>query len=136
MAGRQIAARIATVWCLLLVVGVGLPFVALDTSSVELYYSAGPVDPLLAGLLGICCAIVIAAASTERTEPSLAAGVSLSLMLFSLGITASWALSLDTELILSFPVDPLFQYHPLAVVLTALLGTVSVFWYSHSLQLV
>lgn len=113
----------------------GIPCLLLTPRTVSAYYGVGAFNPLFAGLFALVCVIIFAAGQAGRSDPAIAAGVSLVFGVFILGFTVIWAMAVPTDLVLSFPTVAAFEYHRYALVLSALIIPASAVWYARALEL-
>ncbi|QSG07584.1 DUF7548 family protein [Halapricum desulfuricans] len=90
---RRTPATAGILACLLVIAALAVPYAITDARTVGLYYESGAVNPLIAGLLAVVSLIVFAAGSRNRTDPALAAGVTLTFGVFITLVTAAWALT-------------------------------------------
>lgn len=127
---RQLAPLFGIVSCLLVLGALAVPYTLEDAAIVRLYYGSGVLNPLVAGLLALLSIVVFAAGRQGRTDPALAAGVTLSLGLFIVGVTVAWALTIQFGIVGASLSDHrwLLSGVALGVPLTAA-------WYAYSLGL-
>lgn len=118
-----------------LILVLGIPYLLLTPRSVTAYYGAGAFNPLFAGLFAIVCIIIFGAGRTERSDPALAAGVSLVFGVFIFGFAVIWSMAVPTDLVLSFPTVAAFQYHRYVLVLSSIIIPLSAVWYARALGL-
>lgn len=135
MNGRTAAPTAGLIACVLVVLGVGLPYLVLDSGAVGTYYGAGVITPLAAGLLAAVGAIVFAAGREGRSDPGITAGAGLTLGVFVAVVVMLWALTVPRSVVTQLSTSVLVGYHRivLAVVALAVPGTGA--WYARSLGL-
>jgi hypothetical protein len=104
-----------------------VPYATDPSGAVGAYYAAGPVSPLLAGLLALVSVLVFAAARQGRTEPDFAAGVALVFGLFVVGLTLGWALAARVDAV------TVWQHHRWLVLGLGLGIPISATWYARVL---
>jgi hypothetical protein len=96
----RLAPTLGIVACLAVLGVLGAPYVLADSASgVGTYYGSGAINPLLAGLFALIAIIIFAAGREGRTEPDLAAGVTLTLGLFIVLINLAWALTARVDVV-------------------------------------
>lgn len=132
----RLAPTVGIAACVAVMIVLAIPFLLLPSASASTYYGAGVFNPLFAGVFALVCVIVFAAGRTERSDPALAAGVSLVFGLFILGFTLAWGTTVPREVVLSFPTDASFQYHRYVLILAALAIPLSATWYTRALKLI
>lgn len=87
--------------CLLVLAVLALPYLLVERGAgVGAYYAAGVVPPFVAGLFALVCVIVFAAGREERSDPALVAGASLAFGLFTVFISALWAVTVPESVVL------------------------------------
>lgn len=139
--GRTLAPTVGIAACILLVLALAAPFGLVSVTNVFAYYGGGAITPLASGLLGLIGVIVFAAGREGRTEPGLAAGVTLVLGLVALVVAVLWALTVPGSLTLGAKkvagVDEsvVWTLHRLVVVVCSGGMTASAGWYARSLGL-
>ncbi|WP_416839215.1 hypothetical protein [Haloferax sp. DFSO52] len=102
---ERLSSTIGLVGSLLLAVAVAVPAVAVEPGSGEMaaYYASGPVGLSLVGMLALLEVIVILSGRQERTDPAVAAGLAFVLSLSMLALSVVWSLSIDPNVLFSFP---------------------------------
>jgi hypothetical protein len=108
-----------------------VPFAFADPAEVTLYYDAGDLNPLVAGLFALLSIVVLAAGRTGRTDPATAAGVALALGAFGTAAATVWALTVRVDVL---TVSALSD-HPIALAVVTLGMPLSALWYARSLRL-
>lgn len=105
MERERIAPYIGAVGCLVLAVVLSAPYFAITTQSQLLanYYGAGPVGVVGAIFLATLGAVIFLSGVRGRADPELVAGIMLVVGVVIFGMTALWAVSVDTTLLFSFP---------------------------------
>lgn len=130
MNARRLAPTVGIVGCLAALGALLVPYLLAESASgVGGYYSSGAVNPLVAGLFALVAVIVFAAGQKGRTDPELAAGVTLAFGVFMVLVSVAWALTVRIDAV------QLSANHRWLVVATALLVPVSAGWYARSLGL-
>lgn len=114
--------------CLAVVAVLAAPFLV-DAASTGGYYGSGAVNPLLAGLFGVVCLVVLAAGREGRSDPGLAAGVALALGLFMTLVAVAWALTVRIDAI------EIASYHRWVLVGAAAVVPLSAAWFARALDL-
>lgn len=134
----RLAPLVGIVGCLLVVVLLAAPYVAVRTSpgtAVGIYYSAGAINPLVAGLFAFVGLIIVAAGREERTAPDLAAGVALALGTFVFGLTALWAVTVPPGVVFDMDAPAIIQHHRWATTAVAAVIPLSGVWWARTLGL-
>ena len=113
MQTEQVAPAAGVVGCLALVAAVLAPYALLsDPSGLGPYYTSGPVGAGALAFLALLSIVVLLAGRRGRTDPPTAAGIAFVVSLAMLAIGALWALSVDSNVLFSFPpADAWIQYH-------------------------
>lgn len=128
---RRLAPTVGIVGCLAVLGALLAPYLLAESASgVGGYYSSGAINPLVAGLFALVSVIVFAAGRKGRTDPELAAGVTLAFGAFMVLVTVAWALTARIDAV------QLSANHRWLVVVTALVVPASATWYARSLGLV
>lgn len=135
MDARTLAPTAGAVACVLVVVVLALPYLAVDPGAVATYYASGAITPLAAGLLAAVGAIVLAAGRQGRSDPSLTAGAALTLGLFVAAISVVWALTVPRSVVTQLSTLALLSYHRFALAAVALVVPASAGWYARTLGL-
>lgn len=101
----RVAPLVGVVACVALLLVLGAPYALISDSDagVTAYYAAGPVGAWGLAFLALVSVIVFLAGRRGRTDPALAAGISLAVGLVMLALAAWWAASVDSNLVFSFP---------------------------------
>ncbi|WP_435335767.1 DUF7548 family protein [Haloarchaeobius sp. TZWWS8] len=123
---------------LALVAAVFAPYVALSASGVSAlgtYYGYGLVGPPYIALFALVAAIVFAAGREGRTEPDLAAGVTLVLGFAVVALVFVWAVSVSSEFVSSIGTETWMAYHRWAVLLVGVVLAACGVWYARVLGL-
>lgn len=122
--------------CLLVLCVLAIPYVVVgDGTTVNFYYAAGVIDPLVAGLLCAVGIIVFAAGRQGRTDPGTAAGVTLAFGAFVTLVAIAWAFTVPEQLVLQLSRNALLEYHRAVLVLSSVGVLVSGAWYARALSL-
>jgi hypothetical protein len=105
MERERIAPYIGAVGSLVLAVVLSAPYFAITTQSQLLadYYNAGPLGVVGAIFLATLGAVIFLSSVRGRADPELIAGIMLVVGVAIFGLTALWAVSIDTTLLFSFP---------------------------------
>lgn len=136
MDARRLAPALGIVSCLLVLVVLAVPYpVVGDGTTVNFYYAAGAIDPLVAGLLCAVAIIVFAAGRQNRTDPGTAAGVALAFGAFVTIVALVWALTVPEQLVLQLSRNALLEYHRTALVVASVGVLASGVWYARALSL-
>lgn len=117
--------------CAVVLAGLAVPFVLADPGQVGLYYDSGAVNPLVAGLFAVLSIVVFAAGREGRTDPALAAGVTLTMGVFTTVVAVAWALTVRVDVVDAAAVSA----HPLALAVVSLSLPAAATWYARSLGL-
>ncbi|WP_267639266.1 DUF7548 family protein [Haloarchaeobius amylolyticus] len=118
-------------------VAVFVPYVTLSETAISglgTYYGVGVVAPTYLTLFALVAAIVFAAGREGRTEPDLAAGVTLVLGVVMAALTLFWALDAGA-VVSSLGTEDWMEYHPWAVFLCSTLIALCSLWYARVLGL-
>ena len=121
----RLAPAVGILACLAFLGTLLFPFTA---GSVSVYYASGTVNPLFGGLFALLAVIVFAAGREDRTDPPLAAGISLALGLLIAMITAIWLVTARTDAI------SITWLHRYALTGTAIAVPVAATWYAYALD--
>ncbi|MFB6200896.1 MAG: hypothetical protein ABEI98_02685 [Halorhabdus sp.] len=105
----------------------GVLSVPLTAPSGSVYYSSGVLNPLLGGLFVIVTVIALAAGRQHRTDPALAAGVSLAFGVLIVFVSVAWAATARTD------VPSIARLHRHALAGMALCIPLSAAWYAREL---
>jgi len=136
MDARRLAPTLGIAFCLLVCFVLAVPYpVVGDGTTVNFYYAAGAIDPLVSGLLCAVAIIVFAAGRQGRTDPGTAAGVALAFGAFVSLVAIAWALTVPDQLVLQLSRNALLEYHRLALVLSSVGLFASGLWYARALSL-
>ncbi|MFW6017768.1 MAG: DUF7548 family protein [Halapricum sp.] len=127
---RRVAPLAGVVACLLVVGALAVPYALTDARTVGLYYESGIANPLIAGLLAVVSIVVFAAGHQGRTDPALAAGVTLTLGVFIVVVTVAWALTHQFGI-----VGQSLAIHRWILLAAAVTIPLSGGWYAHGLGL-
>ncbi|WP_435363691.1 DUF7548 family protein [Haloarchaeobius sp. DYHT-AS-18] len=128
---------VGIVAALAFVVAVFVPYVALSETAISglgTYYGVGIVSPTYLSLFALVAVIVFAAGREGRTEPDLAAGVTLVFGLVMAFLTLSWALDAGS-VVSSLGTEAWMEYHPWAVLLCSVAVAACSAWYARVLGL-
>ncbi|MCU4719432.1 DUF7548 family protein [Halapricum hydrolyticum] len=133
---RRTAPLAGVVACLLVIGALAAPYAMTDARTVGLYYESGVVNPLIAGLLAVVSTVVFAAGYRRRTDPALAAGVTLTFGLFIVVLTVAWALTIPESLMRQFEVvEASLPEHRWALAVVTVTVPATAAWYARSLGL-
>jgi|AntRauTorcE11898_2_1112593.scaffolds.fasta_scaffold00579_10 hypothetical protein len=114
MERERIAPYIGAVGCLVLAVVLSAPYFAITTQSQLLgdYYGAGPLGVIGAIFLATLGVVIFLSSVRGRADPELVAGIMLVVGVAIFGITALWAVSIDSVVLFSFPSNASWiEYH-------------------------
>jgi len=128
---RQYVPVVGIVTCLVLLAGLAAPFVLADPGEVGLYYDSGAINPLVACLFAILAIVVFAAGREGRTDPPLAAGVTLAMGVFATVVAVAWALTARVDVVDA----AIISAHPSVLVAVSLSLPAAAAWYARSLGL-
>ncbi|WP_435360295.1 DUF7548 family protein [Haloarchaeobius sp. DFWS5] len=129
---------VGIVAALTFLVAIFFPYVTLSSASVSAlgtYYGFGPVGPPYLSLFALVVLVVFAAGREGRTEPDLAAGVTLVVGLATAGLTFLWAIAVSGDVVSSIGTETWLSYHRWAVLAVALVLPVAATWYADVLGL-
>lgn len=122
--------------CVLYLLSLGVPYLLVETTSaVGAYYGSGGVSPVIPGVLALVAIIVLAAGREGRTDPSIAAGATLVLGLFIVGLSLVWAATVPVSLVLGLSESTLIEHHRWAVVVASVPVPVGSAWFARALGL-
>ena len=124
MQRTAIALRFGVLASLLLLGLLALPYAMFDAASVQVYYSVGPLSPLVVALFAGVAFVALGSAAAGRSDPAVVAGLALVIGLGSLGITLPWALD-AAGVAGGLPTSAAFDYHRFAVAAAAGLLTLA-----------
>jgi hypothetical protein len=139
MEQRRLAPLVGIAGNLAVAVSLALPYLVVRSSpgtAVATYYGTGAINPLIAGVLALVGTIVLAAGREERTDPIVAAGVSLSLGAFVCGLLALWAVTVPVEVVVGIDGPTSIQHHRWATTTVAAIVPVASAWWARTLGLV
>jgi hypothetical protein len=105
----------------------GAPYalIAEPGTGLPIYYGAGPVGAGALAFLAVLQPIVLLSGTRGGLDPQTAAGMATVVGLAMLGLAALWALSVPTELVLSFPAAWMGWHRWAVVALVALVPAAS-----------
>ncbi|MFD1512099.1 DUF7548 family protein [Halomarina rubra] len=147
MERTRLAPTVGIVACVVLLVALVVPYLLVRTPGiVATYYGTSLINPLFAGLFAVVALLGFAAGREERTDPVVAAAVSLVFGAFGLLICVLWVASDPGVIIFNLDLSPesgagesslvrSLEYHPYVVALVALVVPVSAGWYARELGL-
>jgi uncharacterized membrane protein len=136
MEARKLAPTVGIVGCVLVLVGLAIPYAVVEPpSAVTTYYSTGVVTPFAAGLLGLVALVVLAAGREERSDPALTAGAALVFGLFIAGTTVLWAVTVPRGVVTQLSTAAYIEYHRWLLALVSLLVPAGAGWYARLLDL-
>jgi hypothetical protein len=124
----RVAPLVGIVGCLGVLAALLYPYLAAD-GAVGLYYGAGVVSPLVAGMLALVTIIVLAAGREDRTDPEVAAGAGLVFGLFIVGLSLAWGLTTRVDVL------TISELHRWSLPAVALLVPIASVWYARALRL-
>jgi len=103
----RVAPYIGAVGCLVLVALLSAPYFLIESQPPLLgdYYSAGPLGVVGAIFLATLGTVIFLSSVRGRADPELVAGIMVVVGGTIFGLTALWALSIDSTLLFSFPAD-------------------------------
>lgn len=129
MTRERLPVALGVVAAVAVIVLTAIPYTLTGSTGISAYYRVGIASPVFVSLLAVVGAITLLSAAKGRADPPLAAGIAVTLAVFSLVIALTWALpARDVALGLELRADPLlgtdpatwFAYHPVLVVLSTL----------------
>lgn len=135
----RFAPLVGIVGSLLVLVVLALPYAVFDMAAGTtpgLYYSAGAVSPLVAGLFALVTVIFGAAGREDRTDPLLAAGATLALGVFTVLVVALWALTVPADVVAGISESTVGKQHRWILTAVALVVPLSSAWWARSLGVV
>lgn len=148
---RRLAPTVGIVACALVVAALAAPYFVADAGAaggngtaapgggagalVSAYYGAGAITPLASGILALIGVIVFAAGREDRTDPGLAAGVTLVLGVVAFAVALSWALTLPADLLVGSEKNAFWTVHRWVVVVGGAGMAVAAGWYARALGL-
>lgn len=127
---RRLAPLAGIVASLLVIGALVVPYALERSAIVGLYYDSGAVNPLVTGLLAVVAVVVFAAGRQGRTDPGLAAGVTLTLGIFVVLATVAWALTVRVDV-----AGASLSSHRWVLVALTLTLPATAAWYARSLGL-
>lgn len=136
---RRVAPTLGIVACLLAVLAVLAPYVAVserEAGVVGQYYGVGLVAPLAIGILALVGVIAFAAGLKERSDPSLVAGLMVAVGLVSLLAALQWALAVPARVGQSASTADFLDLHRWSIPAVAALIAGNAVWYARALGLV
>lgn len=136
MDDRRLAPTVGIVGCLAVFALLAVPYLLVDASAVGVYYDAGALNPLLAGLLAVVALVVFAAGRQGRSDAALSAGTGLAFGLVAAVIAAVWAFTVPVDVVYQLSTAAALAYHRWALVLAAALVPLGGAWYARTLGLV
>ena len=131
VASRRVAPLAGIVASVLVLAALAVPFFVASVSEVTLYYDSGDLNPLVAGLFALVSILIFAAGREGRSDPALAAGVTLTFGVFAVIVSVVWALSVRVDVLDS----SIAASHPWGLVVVTLALPVTAAWYARSLGL-
>lgn len=132
----RLAPAVGIVGCVLYLLALAAPYTLIETASaVGAYYSSGALSPLLPGVLALVCIIVLAAGREGRSDPSIAAGVSIGMGVFIVVLSAVWAVTVPSSLVLGLTESTLIEHHRWVVVVAGCLVPLGGTWFARALDL-
>ena len=132
---ERLASTVGLLGTLLLAVAVAVPAVAVEPGSGEMaaYYASGPFGISIVGMLALLEVIVFLSGRQERTDPAVASGLAFVMSLSMLGISVIWSISIDPNVLFSFPQQySWLSYHRWGVVGAAAVTFVGAAGYARS----
>lgn len=132
----RLAPTVGIVGCLLYLAALAVPYALVETTSaVGTYYNAGILSPLLLGTFALVTGIVLAAGREGRSDPSIAAGASLGIGVFIVGLSAIWALTVPESLVLGLTESTTMEHHRWLVVVAGVPIPLGAAWFARALDL-
>lgn len=132
----RIAPSVGIAGCVLYLVSLAVPYLLVEPpNAVGAYYGSGVLSPMVPGSFALVTIIVLAAGREGRSDPSIAAGASLVMGLFIVGLSLAWAMTVPTSLVLGLTESTLIEYHRFAVVAVGLPIPIGAAWFSRALGL-
>jgi hypothetical protein len=117
MERERLAPYLGAVACLILAALLSAPYLVIESQPQLLgdYYSAGPLGIGGALFLATLGVVIFLSSVRGRADPELVAGIMLVVGVTIFGLTALWALAIDSTLLFSFPAEASWiEYHPWA----------------------
>lgn len=106
------------------------PYLLVDAAGgVGVYYGSGAITPWVAGLFALVSVIVFAAGREGRSDPGLAAGITLVLGVFTVAVALAWATTARVDAV------AIVDYHRWLLVAAAALVPVGAGWFARALGL-
>ena len=109
-----------------------LPYLVAPGRAVGVYYGTSFGGPPLVALFAVIVAIALAAGRRGRTDPALAAGISLAFGAFVGLLAVVWALGVSPSLVGGLTEVDLLEYHRWAFGLAGLLVAAAAGWYARA----
>lgn len=131
MNARTLAARLGAAACLLLVALAALPYLVMDGTEVGVYYGVGPVGPPFLALVATVALVALLSGAAERSDPATVAGVAVVLGVLLVLFGGLWAVP-ASGVVGGTTAPAAFDYHPWAVVATALVVFGSAAWFARA----
>jgi len=136
MNGLRTGPTVGIVGCVAYLLVLVAPYLIVETTSaVGAYYAAGALSPAIAAVFALLAIIVLAAGREGRTDPSLAAGAALVLGAFIVGLSALWATTVPTSLVLGLTESTIIEQHRWALVAAAVPIPLGAAWFAAGLDL-
>jgi hypothetical protein len=130
----RLAPTVGIAACLAVLGVLAVPYLVVDSgAAVGTYYGTGSVNPLVAGLFALVAVIVFAAGRERRSDPSLAAGATLALGLFGVGVSLLWALTVPESVVVGMSTATVVEYHRWVLVVVSLGVPAGGAWFARSL---
>ncbi len=133
MDGTRVAPLVGIVGCLVFLLALVAPYLALDAGAVGTYYGTGTINPLIGGLFCAVTIIVFAAGHTGRTDPATAAGVALVFGLLVAGLSFAWAVTVPEAIIFQLSAPSIIEFHRWVLVVVSVVIPASGLWYARTL---
>jgi len=136
MDALRTAPLVAIVGCFCYLGSLTVPYLVVETgSAVGAYYGSGALSPVVPAVFALVAIIVSAAGREGRTDPSIAAGASLVLGLFVVGLSLLWAATVPVDLVLGLTESTLIEHHRWLVVAAGVPIPLGAVWFAAGLDL-
>lgn len=133
MDGTRVAPLVGIAGCLVTLLALVAPYLALDAGAVGTYYGTGAINPLVGGLFCTVTIIVFAAGQRKRTDPATAAGVALVFGLLVAGISLVWAVTVPVGVVFQLSAPSIIEFHRWVLVAVSIVIPASGLWYARAL---
>lgn len=138
MRPTRLAPLVGILGCLLVVGLLAAPYVLVRTApgtAVGTYYATGAINPLVAGFFAFVSVIIFAAGREDRTDPGLAAGITLALGVFVFALCAVWAVTVPLGVVVDMDAPVIIEHHRWATSIAAATIPVAGAWWARTLGL-